>query len=215
GVVAVVPAIRNRGIGAQVGIPRKDVLGQLGVRIPVEVALQQPGVYLPSEPDEALHGVHLFIRLRRLVLHAVVDVVDRRFRAPAVGDLRPAGQRHVRTVVRVAGIHAGLVHPAERQPYVVAGAAARHRDVHVDVGAGPPEIPHVVGVRGPRPDAEELAAGLGVVVGGPGGVVHAAGGPAVKLGTPALVGLVVPAAGVAVDEVELAVEALPVLVLVV
>src|SRR5213078_2986366 len=87
---------------------------------------------------------------------------------------------------------------------------------------GAPEVAHVVRVRGPRPHAEELPARLGRVVattddGVPLGVrrVDAPGGPAVELRPPALVRAVVLAAEVPVHEVELAVEALAVLVLVV
>ena len=77
-------------------------------------------------------------------------------------------------------------------------------------------------MRGPRPHAEELPARLGRVVatandGVPLGVrgVDAPGGPAVEFRPPALVRAVVLAAEVPVHEVELAVESLPVLVLVV
>src|SRR5205823_8702888 len=85
-----------------------------------------------------------------------------------------------------------------------------------------PEVPHVVRMRGPRPHAEELAARLArVVARAIDGLaravprVDAPGRPAVELGAPALVGAVVEPAEVAVHEVELAVEALAVLVLIV
>src|SRR5439155_16899700 len=74
---------------------------------------------------------------------------------------------------------------------------------------------------GPRPHAEELPARLGGIVSPDDGLargvlrVDAPRGPAVELRAPALIRPVVQPAEVAVHEVELAVEPLPVLVLVV
>src|SRR5205823_14939504 len=68
----------------------------------------QPRIDLAPEPDEALHRVDLFVRLRGLVTHAVVDVVDRCFGTPVIRHLRAAGERDVRAVVRVVRIHPAL-----------------------------------------------------------------------------------------------------------
>src|SRR5439155_23072406 len=89
----------------------------------------------------------------------------------------------------------------------------------VDLRPRVPEVPHVVWMGGPRPGAEELMTWLGGVV-----IARTEGrprdhdapaGPAVELRAPTLVGAVVFPAEIAVHEVELAVEALTVLVLVV
>src|SRR5207249_11860344 len=95
----------------------------------------------------------------------VADVVDRRLRAPVIGDLRPARQRDVGAVVRVVGVHAALIRAADRQAHVAAVAAARHRDVRVDDESRLPEVAHVVRVRLPRTHSEELVAWLrGVII---------------------------------------------------
>ena len=221
-VVAVVPAVGDRRVGAQVRVAREDLLGERIIGIAVQVVLQDPRVHLAAEPDEPLHRVDLLVRLRRLVLHGVVDVVDRGLGAPAVRHLRPAGDGQVGAGVRVVRVHPRFAGAAHRQPDVV--ALARARDGHVQVGhhARVPEVPHVVGVRGPWAHAEELAAGLTrVVARADDGVafrvprVDAPGRPVVELRAPALIRPVVLPAEVAVHEVELAVEPLPILVLVV
>src|SRR2546422_11613925 len=130
GVVAVVPAVLDGRVRAQVVAPQ-NLLRERVAQVAVQVVLQQPRIHLPAVPYEALHRVDLFVGLRRLVLLAVVDVVDRRLRAPAVGDLRPTGDRQVRAAVRVARVHPALTGTAHRQPHVVALATASDGDVHV------------------------------------------------------------------------------------
>src|SRR5207247_5128545 len=110
---------------------------------------------------------------------------------------------------------------AHRQPHVVALAPAGDGRVHVGDQTVVPEVAHVVGVRGPRPDSEELPARLGRVVSADDGFtrsvlrVDTPRGPAVELRAPALVRAVILPAEVAVHEVELAVEPLAVAVLIV
>ena len=199
------------------------MLGERIVRIAVQVVLHQLHIDLAAEPDEALHRIDLFIRLRRLVLHAVVDVVDRCLGAPVVRHLRPAGERNVRPVVRVVRVHAAFVRAANGQADVAAVAAACHRHVGVDHETGLPEVAHVVRVRHPRPCAEELIARMGIVIHGRlanyryrvGLHPHASGRPTVELGPPALVGEVVRPTAVTIHEVELPAEALAVLILIV
>ena len=113
GVVAVVPAVLDGRVRAQV-VALKDLLREGVVQVAVEVLLQQLRVDLPTEPDEPLHRVDLLVRLGRLVLHRVVDVVDRCLRAPPVRDLRRAGDRHVRAGVVVARVHPALARTAHR-----------------------------------------------------------------------------------------------------
>src|SRR5207247_6183065 len=113
-----------------------------------------------------------------------------------------------------------LAGTAHRQPHVVALATASDGHVHVGDQTVVPEVAHVVGVRGPRPDSEELPARLGRVVSADDGFtrsvlrVDTPRGPAVELRALALVRAVILPAEVAVHEVALAVEALAVLVLV-
>ena len=222
-VIAVVPAIGNRRVAPQQLVTHEDLQGERVGQVAVQVLLQQLGIDLPAEPDEALHRIDLFVRLRGLALHRVVDVVDRRFGAPVIRHLRATRQRDVRAVVRVVRVHAALIRAADRQPDVVALAAARHRDVRVDHQTRLPEITHVVRVRRPRAHAEELVARVRAVINRVpahfdqrvGGDPDASTRPIIHHRPPALVRPVVLAAEVAVDEVEFAVEALPVLVLII
>ena len=215
GVIAVVPAVRNGRIGAETRNARDDLLRERIVRVAEDVVLQNPRVHLPPEPNEALHRVDLFIRLRRLVLHAVVDVVDRRFGAPVIGDLRAAGECDVRPVVGVVRIHAAFIRAADGQADVAAIAAARHRDVRVDHETRVPKVAHVVRVRLPRTRAEELVAGMARVVGRRSGDEDTSGRATIELRPPTLIRVVIDTAAVTIDEVELTIESLAVAVLVV
>ncbi len=80
GVIAVVPAVGKRRVGPQVGRACRralqDLLGQRISWIAIQGLLQQARIDLPAEPDETLHRIDFFVRLGRLILHAVPDVVD-------------------------------------------------------------------------------------------------------------------------------------------